>query len=170
MYLLGKGDMTASVSLSLSAGHCHNLLPFHHVSPVRLATKNRVMFRMNDQQPVEQMLLDAVPILPSLNFSETRDFYVDALGFDEVGFNGLDYFVVRRGGIELHFWLSDDPLQCHNSSVLFRAEAPSELYREFCDGGIEAIRPLEDSKACAQTVRFHIRDPHGNLLLFGAVI
>ncbi|EKF61654.1 glyoxalase/bleomycin resistance protein/dioxygenase [Agrobacterium albertimagni AOL15] len=125
---------------------------------------------MNVQQTVAKMVVNAVPILPSLNFSETRNFYVGALGFEEVGFDGLDYLVVRRGGMELHFWLSDDPLLCQNSSVFFRAEAPSELYREFCDRGIEAIRPSENLETCADTVRFHIRDPHGNLLLFGAVI
>lgn len=124
---------------------------------------------MNALQPVAKTILHAVPILPSLNFSETRNFYVGALGFEDVGFDGLDYLVVRRSGMELHFWLSDDPLQCQNSSVFFRAEALSEIYRDFCDRGIEAIRPSDSSETCGDTIRFHIRDPHGNLLLFGAV-
>lgn len=124
---------------------------------------------MNAQQPVEKTILNAVPILPSLNFSETRNFYVGALGFDDVGCDDLDYLVVRRGGMELHFWLSDDPLQCQNSSVFFRAEALGEMYRDFCDRGIEAILSSDNSETCGDTIQFHIRDPHGNLLLFGAV-
>ncbi|PYB73269.1 MULTISPECIES: glyoxalase [Rhizobium] len=119
---------------------------------------------MNAHQPVAQTVLNAVPILPSLNFSETRNFYVGSLGFEDVGLDGLDYLVVRRGGMELHFWLSDDPVQCQNSSVFFRAHAPIEIYRDFCDRGIEAIRP---SETCGGEMRFHIRDPHGNLLMFG---
>ncbi|MBC2774106.1 glyoxalase [Rhizobium sp. AQ_MP] len=122
---------------------------------------------MNAQQPFATTILNAVPILPSLDFTETRNFYVDALGFEDVGYDGLDYLVVRRGGMELHFWLSDDPVQCQNSSVFFRATAPAEIYRDFCSRGIEAIRPADDAGECGGGVRFHIRDPHGNLLMFG---
>lgn len=125
---------------------------------------------MNAQLPADKTLLNAVPILPSLNFSETRDFYVDALGFEDVGCDSLDYLVIRRGGMELQFWLSDDPLQCQNSSVFIRAEALSEMYRDFCDRGIKVIRPSDNSGDCGEISRFHIRDPHGNLLLFGALL
>ncbi|QEE44655.1 glyoxalase [Rhizobium sp. WL3] len=121
---------------------------------------------MNAQQPIATTILNAVPILPSLNFLETRNFYVENLGFEEVGLDCLDYLVVRRGGMELHFWLSDDPLQCQNSSVFFRATTPSEIYRDFCERGIEAIRP---SDAEGEDIRFHVRDPHGNLLMFSGM-
>lgn len=121
---------------------------------------------MNAQQPIATTILNAVPILPSLNFRETRNFYVENLGFEEVGLDCLDYLVVRRGGMELHFWLSDDPLQCQNSSVFFRASTPSEIYRDFCERGIEAIRP---SDAEGEDIRFHVRDPHGNLLMFSGM-
>jgi hypothetical protein len=121
---------------------------------------------MNAQQPIATTILNAVPILPSLNFLETRNFYVENLGFEEVGLDCLDYLVVRRGGMELHFWLSDDPLQCQNSSVFFRASTPSEIYRDFCERGIEAIRP---SDAEGEDIRFHVRDPHGNLLMFSGM-
>lgn len=121
---------------------------------------------MNAQQPVAKTILNAVPILPSLNFTETRTFYVENLGFEEVGLDCLDYLVVRRGGMELHFWLSDDPVQCQNSSVFFRAETPTEIYRDFCDRGIEAIRPTD---AQGEDMRFHVRDPHGNLLMFSGM-
>ncbi|MDH4414464.1 MAG: glyoxalase [Rhizobium sp.] len=122
---------------------------------------------MTAQQHAAKTILNVVPILPSLNFSETRKFYVGTLGFEDVGLDGLDYLVVRRGCMELHFWLSDDPLQCQNSSVFFRADAPTEIYRDFCDRGIEAIRPSDDCGESGGGVRFHIRDPHGNLLMFG---
>ncbi|MCJ8238423.1 glyoxalase [Peteryoungia algae] len=121
---------------------------------------------MNAQQPIATTVLNAVPILPSLNFVETRNFYVENLGFEEVGLDCLDYLVVRRGGMELHFWLSDDPLQCQNSSVFFRATAPGEIYRDFCERGIEAICPSDTQGG---DVRFHVRDPHGNLLMFSGM-
>jgi catechol 2,3-dioxygenase-like lactoylglutathione lyase family enzyme len=105
---------------------------------------------------------DVVPILPSLNFTETRDFYVTHLGFEEVGADCDDYLVIRKGVMELHFWLSDDPFQCQNSSVFFRSNAVSEIYTALRDRGVEAVRPLDQM----HEVRFHVRDPHGNLLMF----
>ncbi|EHS49977.1 hypothetical protein PDO_2852 [Rhizobium sp. PDO1-076] len=105
---------------------------------------------------------DVVPILPSLNFSETRDFYVTHLGFEEVGADCDDYLVIRKGPMELHFWLSDDPFQCQNSSVFFRSNAICEIYTVLRDRGVEAVLPSDQ----LHDVRFHVRDPHGNLLMF----
>ncbi|MDQ0421968.1 hypothetical protein J2045_003012 [Peteryoungia aggregata LMG 23059] len=122
---------------------------------------------MNAHPTVATAILNAVPILPSLDFNETRSFYVDNLGFEDVGLDCLDYLVVRRGGMELHFWLSDDPMQCQNSSVFFRADTPVEIYRDFCERGIEAVRP---SDTRGGEMRFHVRDPHGNLLMFAGMM
>lgn len=121
---------------------------------------------MNAQQPASTTILNAVPILPSLNFVETRNFYVENLGFEEVRLDCDDYLVVQRDGMELQFWLSDDPLQCQSSSVFFRATTPSEIYRDFCERGIEAIVPSDSQ---GEDIRFHVRDPHGNLLMFSGM-
>lgn len=107
--------------------------------------------------------LNAVPILPSLNFSQTRDFYVLGLGFEEVNAACDDYLVVQKDGMELHFWLSDDPMQCQNSSVFFRSGSPSQIYQDLRDRGIETVT---SSSMADGPVRFYVRDPHGNMLMF----
>jgi hypothetical protein len=107
-----------------------------------------------------------VPILPSLDFAQTRDFYVGNLGFQELNLGCDDYLVISRGGLELQFWLSDDPMQCQNSSVFFRTEALTDIYRDLCDRGIDAVMPADGR---GEQPRFHVRDPHGNLLMFGGV-
>lgn len=48
-----------------------------------------------------------IPILSSLNIRATADFYQHTLGFEVIGDYG-GYLLVRRGDIELHFWLTDD--------------------------------------------------------------
>ncbi|TPP11791.1 VOC family protein [Rhizobium glycinendophyticum] len=119
---------------------------------------------MSAQETMAKPALKVVPILPSLDFAQTRDFYVGNLGFEEVEFACDDYLVIHRGGLELQFWLSDDPFQCQNSSVFFRSEAVRDIYRDLCDRGIEAVVPRDTH---GEPTRFHVRDPHGNLLMFG---
>jgi Glyoxalase superfamily protein len=121
---------------------------------------------MKAHETIAAPIVKVVPILPSLDFSQTREFYVDNLGFEELYAACDDYLVIRRGGLELQFWLSDDPMQCQNSSVFFRTEALSDIYRDLCDRGIEAVKPAD---SLGDQGRFHVRDPHGNLLLFGGV-
>ncbi|MGL3607269.1 glyoxalase [Rhizobium sp. G187] len=122
---------------------------------------------MNAPDTIARPTLNAVPILPSLDFSQTRDFYVGNLGFEEVAAACDDYLVVQRDGLELHFWLSDDPLQCESTSVFFRTGAPADFYRDLRERGIDAIMPQSDKE---HPVRFHVRDPHGNLLMFADAV
>lgn len=119
---------------------------------------------MSAQEITAEPILTVVPILPSLDFSQTRDFYVHNLGFEELNVACEDYLVIRRGGLELQFWLSDDPMQCQNSSVFFRTEALTDIYRDLRERGIDAVMP---SGQGSDHARFHVRDPHGNLLMFG---
>lgn len=122
---------------------------------------------MSAEENMAKPIVKVVPILPSLNFSQTRDFYVRNLGFEEVRAACEGYLVVSRGGLELQFWLSDDPMQCQNSSVFFRTEALSDIYRDLCDRGIDAVMPAD---LPGDQPSFHVRDPHGNLLMFGGVV
>ena len=118
---------------------------------------------MSAPQTVAKPTLNAVPILPSLNFSQTREFYVGNLGFEEIGIGCEDYMVVQRDGMELRFWLSDDPMHCENSSVFFVSGSPAEIYQDLVARGIEAIKSADCQD---HPVQFHVRDPHGNLLMF----
>lgn len=102
--------------------------------------------------------IDVLPILPSLNFQETRTFYVDTLGFDELELSDDDYKIFRRGRMELGFWYCSDPYMAANSSVLFRSGALEALYSEYKSRGAAGNMQSED--------QFYVRDPHGNVLMF----
>ncbi|MBR0554832.1 glyoxalase [Ciceribacter sp. L1K23] len=120
---------------------------------------------MNEMSRADFSEVDVMPILPSLNFSQTRDFYVNALGFEQKPVACEDYIVFRRGRMELQFWQCEDPLMSSNSSVFIRCNSVSSLYEELVARGIDGVmRTAEDDGGIA---RFYVRDPHGNLLLFG---
>lgn len=111
--------------------------------------------------------IEALPVLPSLNIAETLVFYRQQLGFAEIVYEAADYLIIRRGGMELQFWQTDDRCLCENSSVYLRGGGIGDLYEEYRSRGVErlssfSVRPWNMEE-------FHIHDPHGNLLRFGRV-
>ena len=54
---------------------------------------------MSAQEAMVQPLLKVVPILPSLDFSQTRDFYVRSLGFEELDAEACGH-LAREVGVE----------------------------------------------------------------------
>ena len=66
-----------------------------------------------------------MPVLASLDISETRDFYVRYLGFSS-DYVDDNYLIVKRGEMEIHFWKTDDQRFSRNSgSAACRACRPS---------------------------------------------
>lgn len=120
---------------------------------------------MNAENPVDFTRVDVLPILPSLNFSQTRQFYVEKLGFEAVEGVCEEYMSVRRDGLELHFWNCQDPSLCESSSVFFRSDSVWQLFDDFDSRGVELTRHIDEFDRPID--KFHVRDPHGNLLLFG---
>lgn len=114
-------------------------------------------------------VVEVLPILPSLSIPETRDFYRDRLGFDEVVYEDKDYLIIRRlflgRRMELHFWLTDDRKLCEVSAVYVRGGGIDALHAEFSAAGTPKLSEM--------TVRpwgmeeFYVWDPHGNLIKFG---
>ncbi|QLF71066.1 glyoxalase [Peteryoungia desertarenae] len=107
--------------------------------------------------------MDIVPVLPSLDFAQTSDFYRSYLGFEEMPFSHDDYMIIRRGCVELHFSLTHDPGLCHASSVIIRFPDVRQIYDALRGRGIDVIRPSVQGPG-GQV--FHLRDPHGLLLIF----
>lgn len=107
----------------------------------------------------------ALPVLPSLNIAETQAYYRGSLGFRELVYGTVDYLVVRRGKLELHFWLTDNASLPAASSVYIRGGEILALYEEFRRRPVATLSEF--------TVRpwnmkeFYVHDPHGNLLKFG---
>jgi len=111
--------------------------------------------------------IEVLPVLPSLDISETLSFYRDQLGFGTLVYETQDYLILGRDGMELHFWLTDDRSLCEKTSVYLRGGGIGDLHREFAGRGVErlsemAVRPWDMEE-------FYIHDPHGNLLRFGRI-
>ena len=113
----------------------------------------------------------ALPVLPSLNIEVSHTFYSKGLGLSELVHQDEDYLIVRRPGIELHFWLTTDqnlPEQC---SCYIRGGDVPALFAEF-ESRRDVITEL-GGRLSDFTVRpwnmkeFYVHDPHGGLLKFG---
>lgn len=117
-------------------------------------------------------VIDVLPVLPSLSIAETRDFYRDKLGFNEIVHEADDYLIVRRvfagRRMELHFWLTDDRRLPELSSVYLRGGGIVALHAEYSTRDLPDLSPLQIRPWGMQ--EFYIRDPHGNLLRFGRVV
>ena len=50
----------------------------------------------------------AIPVLASLDLESTQRFYAERLGFERL-FTYPDYAISGRDGVQVHFWLTDDP-------------------------------------------------------------
>ena len=105
-----------------------------------------------------------IPVLASLDIAETRDFYVERLGFSSDYADG-DYLIVRRDDMEIHFWKADDRRFPENTSCYIRGGQVPMLYEEFKRCGVPKLSPFLVKPWNMK--EFYVHDPHGNLLRFG---
>ena len=110
-------------------------------------------------------LARSIPVLPSPDILESRDFYRDRLGFEVIGPEMDDYLIVRRGEIEIHFWRSDDRKLPELTSCYIRGGEVPALHAEFSARGVE--RPSPFTVRPWNMKEFYVHDPHGNLVRFG---
>ncbi len=116
------------------------------------------------------MLTAIHPKLPMRNKSVTREYYVDRLGFKEIG-NYEGYLMLQKDKIEIHFFKFKelDPKE-NDGQVYIRTNNIEGLYQSFVDNQVE-IHPngALQSKAWGQK-EFALLDPDSNLLTFGQSI
>lgn len=115
------------------------------------------------------MLTHIHPKLPMRSKRASRDFYVNKLGFSELGDPAFDaYLMVEKDNIELHFFefKALDPKENYGQ-VYIRTDNVDALYQSFLDDKVE-IHPngLLQVKPWGQK-EFSILDPDYNLLTFG---
>ena len=116
-----------------------------------------------------KMITVVNPKLPMRNIEITRDFYVNNLGFTDIGNPSFrDYLMVVRDKIELHFFAFPELEPTTNyGQVYIRTNDIKELYLEFIENKIpiHPNGPLQ-LKPWGQ-IEFSILDPDNNLLTFG---
>lgn len=116
------------------------------------------------------MLTDINPKLPMRNKSATRHYYINQLGFQEIGdYEG--YLMVQRDKIEIHFFEFKelDPKENYGQ-VYIRTNDIDDLYKFMIENKIE-IHPngTLQTKPWGQK-EFALLDPDNNLLTFGQSI
>lgn len=113
------------------------------------------------------MLKEIHPKLPMRNKAKTRDYYVEQLGFQEIGdYEG--YLMVRKDEIEIHFFefMELDPKENYGQ-VYIRTNDIDGLYTSMLDNNVE-IHPNGNLKNLPWGQReFALLDPDSNLLTFG---
>jgi hypothetical protein len=113
------------------------------------------------------MLTDINPKFPMRDKALTKDYYLNNLGFIEIGDYG-DYLMVRKDNIEIHFFEFKglDPKENYGQ-VYIRTDDIDKLYQSFLDNKT-SIHPNGhlETKPWGQK-EFALLDPDNNLLTFG---
>ncbi len=115
------------------------------------------------------MLTDIHPKLPMRNKAITKDYYINQLGFKNIGAADYDgYLMVQKDNIQIHFFefAALDPKENYGQ-VYIRTNAIDKLYQSMLDNKI-SIHPAGSlqQKPWGQK-EFALLDPDNNLLTFG---
>ena len=105
----------------------------------------------------------AVPMLPSRDLHESLAFY-ERLGFENVGDapDVWEYMIIRRGGIELHFFR--DPDVTSSPGCFAWVDDVDALHREWRAAGVDVVEPADTEFGVRM---LSVTDPSGNQVLFG---
>ena len=118
------------------------------------------------------MLTAIHPKLPMRNKNNTRNFYIQKLGFQEFGSADFDgYLMLKKEEIQIHFFefTTLDPTENYGQ-VYIRTNAIDELFQTFVKNGTD-IHPNGHLKLKPWGQKeFSILDPDHNLLTFGQTI
>jgi hypothetical protein len=116
------------------------------------------------------MLTAINPKLPMRDKVLTKDYYLNSLGFDDIGDYG-DYLMVRKDNIEIHFFEFKklDPKENYGQ-VYIRTNDIEAYYQWLLNNkiSIHPNAPLQ-TKPWGQ-MEFSLLDPDNNLLTFGQTL
>lgn len=115
------------------------------------------------------MLTAIHPKLPMRNKTVTKDYYMNQLGFKQLGSVDYDgYLMLKKDEIEIHFFEFKDLNPKENyGQVYIRTNAIDTLYQSFLDRKV-AIHPNGKLEIKPwQQKEFALLDPDSNLLTFG---
>ena len=118
------------------------------------------------------MITDIHPKLPMRDKSKTREYYIEKLGFENLGTSNYpDYLMLVKDNIQIHFFLFKDLDPKENyGQVYIRCNDIDGFYLSLMDQKVD-IHPngkLQE-KPWGQK-EFSLLDPDNNLLTFGQSI
>lgn len=110
------------------------------------------------------MFLSTIPVLASLDVSQSLAFYESELGFTR-RHEEPDFGIVQRDDVEIHFWKCDDRSIAELTSCRIRVSGIEELYKGW--QGEDFIHP--NARLAVKPwglTEFGIIDLYGNLIVF----
>jgi len=115
------------------------------------------------------MLTSINPKLPMRDKGTTKDFYINKLGFSDIGSADFDgYLILQKDNIEIHFFEFKelDPKENYGQ-VYIRTDDIETLYQHMLDSN-NAIHPAGNLQTQPWGQKeFSMLDPDNNLLTFG---
>jgi hypothetical protein len=115
------------------------------------------------------MLTAINPKLPMRNKAITRDYYINKLGFREVGSTDYDeYLMIQKDNIEIHFFEFKElnPKENYGQAYI-RTNEIDKLYQSMLNNKV-SIHPNGSLQIKPwQQKEFSLLDPDNNLLTFG---
>ena len=118
------------------------------------------------------MLTNIIPKLPMRSKAATRDYYINQLGFTDIGSADFEsYLMVKKDDIEIHFFEFIGLNTRENyGQVYIRTNDIEKLYQSLLGNNIR-IHPAGhlQNKPWGQK-EFAMLDPDNNLLTFGQTI
>lgn len=118
------------------------------------------------------MLTDINPKLPMRSKAITKDYYINQLGFRDIGSANFDgYLMVQKDNIQIHFFEFTALNTTENyGQVYIRTNDINKLYQSMLDNKI-SIHPTGalQIKPWGQK-EFALLDPDNNLLTFGQAV
>lgn len=115
------------------------------------------------------MLTDVNPKLPMRDKATTRDFYLNKLGFHELGNTDFaGYLMVKKDDVQIHFFefTELDPKENYGQ-VYIRTDNIDDLYQSLLNMNV-SIHPAAHLQAKPWGQKeFALLDPDNNLLTFG---
>jgi hypothetical protein len=117
------------------------------------------------------MLTEIHPKLPMRNKSETKDFYLDKLGFQIFGNDYEGYLMVQKDDIQIHFFEFKelDPKENYGQ-VYIRTDNIEEWYQLALKNKVSIPTAGHLLVKPRQQMEFSILDPDNNLLKFGQLL
>ena len=110
------------------------------------------------------MISSVIPKLPMRNKIETKNFYINQLGFKEIG--DYDYYLMlEKDNFEIHFFEFKDlnPLENYGQ-IYIRTHNIEELFAFIKS---KNLKPTKLEHKPWRQIEFSILDPDHNLITFG---
>lgn len=118
------------------------------------------------------MLTAIIPKLPMRNKTVTRNYYVNLLGFTDVGSNDFEhYLIVEKDNLQIHFFefKTLDPKENYGQ-IYIRTNKIDELYETLLRNNVPVHPNGHLANKPWQQREFSLLDPDHNLLTFGQAV